>query len=389
MVTLLKRSVSGFAGRLGATTARRCVKPSVLVDRACVNAAPAWPCFDPMIRSMWATSFPSPISDSPMKKSAGIPNLPIRMWSTSSTAGGHECGIRSGVARGCGISHAVPPLRVALSEPYRCGANLPAAPRSVKPAQRPPNGTFRGATPRRPPPPGATLRPRATRGAAARSPARPVSSPPTAGRCRARARSDRPALRAAAGSCAARAGRAGSCGLDAERAVVGPLELVRRRPQRGCDAVLGNVGLDESRAKVITGAFGEDLAAHEPRRRREAPREEPQPQPEAGLVEDGCRDAPEEGVELAGPAVLTPRVAEVLPRLEAGRRRLRRRHGRALVHEQLAQRRPTARVPVVVTAAEVRYQAPQLGAARRRGVADRVRDFVRDPERAQVWREPQ
>src|SRR5207244_1973538 len=60
IVTLLKRSVSGFAGRLGATTARRCVKPSVLVDRACVNAAPAWPCFDPMIRSMWATSFPSP-----------------------------------------------------------------------------------------------------------------------------------------------------------------------------------------------------------------------------------------------------------------------------------------------------------------------------------------
>src|SRR5438552_3389382 len=58
MVTLLKRSVSGFAGRLGVTTASSLVKPSVLFANVLTKACPAWPDFDPMIRSMWATSFP-------------------------------------------------------------------------------------------------------------------------------------------------------------------------------------------------------------------------------------------------------------------------------------------------------------------------------------------
>src|SRR5437660_1553690 len=72
MVTLLKRSVSGFAGRLGVTTASSLVKPSVLFANVLTKACPAWPDFDPMIRSMWATSFPSPTKDSPRKKSAAI-----------------------------------------------------------------------------------------------------------------------------------------------------------------------------------------------------------------------------------------------------------------------------------------------------------------------------
>jgi hypothetical protein len=68
MVTLLNSSVSGLAGRFGATTARRVVNPSLLFVSALQNAAPAGPDFEPMIRSMCATSLPSPTSDSPMKE---------------------------------------------------------------------------------------------------------------------------------------------------------------------------------------------------------------------------------------------------------------------------------------------------------------------------------
>src|SRR6188472_326301 len=73
MVTLLKSSVSGLAGRFGVTTASRVEKPSLSLDSAWAKALPAGPDFDPMIRSMWAISLPSPTSDSPMKKSAAIP----------------------------------------------------------------------------------------------------------------------------------------------------------------------------------------------------------------------------------------------------------------------------------------------------------------------------
>src|SRR5437763_1682356 len=199
-------------------------------------------------------------------------------------------------------------LRVALREPYRCGANLPAAPTGVKAEREAAKWNFSPATRAGPPSRRATPRPRATRGAAARSPARQASSAARAGRCRARARADRPTPRAAGGCGGARPAPAGSCGLDAERPVVGPVEFVGRRPQRGGRGVLGRVALDESPAEVIARAFGEDPAAHEPRRRRQAPAEEPQAQPEAGLVEHRRRGAPQEGVELAGPAVLAPRV---------------------------------------------------------------------------------
>src|SRR5216110_2734928 len=136
MVTLLKRSVSGFAGRLGVTTASSLVKPSVLLDRVFTKACPAWPDFDPMIRSMWAISLPSPTRDSPMKKSAAITTSRSGWGPRVSLAGRHECGVESSVARGGVESHAVPRLRVAPTEPYRWGANLPAAPTGVKPAGR-------------------------------------------------------------------------------------------------------------------------------------------------------------------------------------------------------------------------------------------------------------
>src|SRR5437773_10426751 len=77
IVTLLKRSVSGLAGRFGATTARSVVKPSLLFESALQKAAPAGPVLEPMIRSTCATSLPSPTSDSPRKKSAAIFDRPF------------------------------------------------------------------------------------------------------------------------------------------------------------------------------------------------------------------------------------------------------------------------------------------------------------------------
>src|SRR5260370_16082924 len=97
-----------------------------------------------MIGSMWATSLPWPTSDSPIKKSAAI--------TTSHPDGVHElheyrpyeCGIESSVAEGT-ARHAVPLLRVAPTEPYRWGANLPAGPTRVKaPARALLPGAFGG-----------------------------------------------------------------------------------------------------------------------------------------------------------------------------------------------------------------------------------------------------
>src|SRR5439155_531274 len=57
--------------------------------------------------------------------------------------------LKSSVARGGVESHAVPRLRVAPTEPYRWGANLPAAPTRVKSARWPANGTLSGLCRRR------------------------------------------------------------------------------------------------------------------------------------------------------------------------------------------------------------------------------------------------
>src|SRR5690606_30087189 len=77
IVTLLNISVSGLAGRFGDTTARSVVKPSLLLVSALQKAVPAGPDLEPMIRSMCATSLPSPTSDSPRKKSAAIERTPV------------------------------------------------------------------------------------------------------------------------------------------------------------------------------------------------------------------------------------------------------------------------------------------------------------------------
>src|SRR5438445_5979767 len=60
--------------------------------------------------------------------------LPIRMGSTSSLPAVTNAVLRAAWPVGV-ESHAVPRLRVAPTEPYRWGANLPAAPAGVKAAQ--------------------------------------------------------------------------------------------------------------------------------------------------------------------------------------------------------------------------------------------------------------
>src|SRR3954454_14421839 len=87
IVTLLAMRVSGFAGRFGATTARRFVCPSFWFSRAAANAWPTGPSFEPIMRSMWATSFPSPTRDSPTMKEPAIRASPL--WSVFARPRGH------------------------------------------------------------------------------------------------------------------------------------------------------------------------------------------------------------------------------------------------------------------------------------------------------------
>src|SRR5262249_7093662 len=65
IVTLLNRIVGGLHSRFGATTASSDVNPSLLLVRAWANADSAALPRGPMMRSMWATSLPSPTRDSP------------------------------------------------------------------------------------------------------------------------------------------------------------------------------------------------------------------------------------------------------------------------------------------------------------------------------------
>src|SRR4029079_5404735 len=65
MVTLLKRMVFGLQSRFGPITANRLVKPSLLLVIALQKAVSAALPRGPMIKSICATSLPSPISDSP------------------------------------------------------------------------------------------------------------------------------------------------------------------------------------------------------------------------------------------------------------------------------------------------------------------------------------
>src|SRR5215470_13916087 len=65
IVTLLNKIVGGLHNRFGATTASNVLNPSLLLVRAFANAVSTALPRGPMIRSIWATSLPSPTSDSP------------------------------------------------------------------------------------------------------------------------------------------------------------------------------------------------------------------------------------------------------------------------------------------------------------------------------------
>src|SRR5579884_3114554 len=242
-----------------------------------------------MIRSMCATSLPSPTSDSPMKKSAAIlPPGPDEVHYVCLLAVTNAV-LRAAWRRGTADTTRSRIPRVAPTEPYRWGANLPAAPAAVKAGR---HRRWRPATPRRP----------AIPGGAARTPA-----------------------------------RAGSCALDPDGALVRPPELPRRRPHRGRQALLGEVILHQPPPQIIARPLGNDLPGEQPGSRPDPAREEPQPQAQPRAVEERLHGAPQKRVELAHAPVLAPGVAEVFPRLEPRRHRLGGRHGHAFVHEQLAQ----------------------------------------------------
>src|SRR5262245_12358094 len=65
IVTLLNSTVEGLQAKFGATSASSEVKPSLLFVKAFANAVSAALPRGPIKRSMWATSLPSPTSDSP------------------------------------------------------------------------------------------------------------------------------------------------------------------------------------------------------------------------------------------------------------------------------------------------------------------------------------
>src|SRR5262249_9288303 len=66
VVTLVIRTVAGLQIRLGVSTASKLEWPRVWPARALANATPTGPSLEPINRSMWATSLPSPTSASPM-----------------------------------------------------------------------------------------------------------------------------------------------------------------------------------------------------------------------------------------------------------------------------------------------------------------------------------
>src|SRR4029077_16964776 len=260
-----------------------------------------------MIRSMWAISFPSPTNDSPMKKSAAITTSRSGWGPRVISAGRHECGVRAAWSEGV-EGQGGPRLRVAPTEPYRWGANLPAASAGVKAARLVALWDVFGVIPaadrrsRR-----ATLRPPAIRDAAARNRAPRASSVSRAERSRACAPSARPGVRPTNDCCDARCGVVPSWALDSQRPLFRRLEFRGRRPHRRREPSLGEVALHQSQTEVIPGAFGQHLATPPAGGGGESAREEPQPQAESRRVEERRGRAPQERVELPDPAILPTR----------------------------------------------------------------------------------
>src|SRR5215471_1206026 len=108
IVTLLNITVAGLATRLGPTTESSAVKPSLLLARQLANAVSAALPRGPMIRSTWATSLPSPTSDSPTQSLVIFFGTGGGATWTGAGAGGAEAGsgagataAAAGAAKGC------------------------------------------------------------------------------------------------------------------------------------------------------------------------------------------------------------------------------------------------------------------------------------------------
>src|SRR6266576_2321081 len=113
--------------------------------------------------------------------------------------------------------------------------------------------------------------------------------------------------------------RAGSRRLHTRVAIVRLPYLFDGRPHRRRGPMLGEIILDQAETKVVAGAFGQHLAREQPSCRAHAAGQIPQPQTQTCRVEVGDSGTAQEGVELTQPAILSPVVAEVLPRIETGR----------------------------------------------------------------------
>src|SRR6266566_3120707 len=125
-------------------------------------------------------------------------------------------------------------------------------------------------------------------------------------------------VRAAAGTGAGAAFfRAGSRRLDTRCAIVRLPQLFDGGPHSRRGPTLGEITLDQAETEVVAGAFGQHLAREEASCRAHAAGQIPQPQPQTCRVEVRGRGTAQEGVELTQPAILSPVVAEVLPRIEA------------------------------------------------------------------------
>ena len=106
-------------------------------------------------------------------------------------------------------------------------------------------------------------------------------------------------------------------------------------------------------AEVVAGALGKHVAVDGSCFVAHAAGEVAKAKAQARVIEVTGDCARHDSLELPNVGVLAPLVAEVLPRRVAGTDGARNVYGESFVDEKLAQRRPTAGVPVRVVAGRI------------------------------------
>src|SRR5207249_12013417 len=86
--------------------------------------------------------------------------------------------------------------------------------------------------------------------------------------------------------------------LSPEAPLAGRLDLPRRRPPRRGEPPLGEVALDQPQAEIVPRALRQHLPRRQAGGGAHAPGQEAQAQPQARLVQQRCRRASQERVEL-------------------------------------------------------------------------------------------